>query len=311
MFERQPPKRPFDAPPRTRAATHRKTNHSMPTQHTLVETYRTHLLAAGRGSGTVDLRIRHLGYLARDHADLLAVTRKDLEQYLADRRDSHSAATRRSLRASFRTFYAWALAEELLSVDPSAHLPAIRGTQAPARVAVDTDVERGLEGATVEEQAIVLLARFACLRRSEIASLHTKNREGDLLRVTGKGQKVRMVALSTELLELLVRLEAVRGDGFYFPGRITGHRHPDSVYDTIKRLTSWHPHSLRHRGATAAYRATNDLLGLQAMLGHSSAATTERYVTLGDDSIRALAAANGFRSRTRSPGPSGAPFSVS
>lgn len=79
----------------------------------------------------------------------------------------------------------------------------------------------------------------------------------------------------------LTRLQALEESqpfGRYFPGATNGHLHPQSVHKIIKRLTGWNPHSLRHAGATAAYRGTRNLRAVQEMLGHASLATTERYL---------------------------------
>jgi integrase len=53
----------------------------------------------------------------------------------------------------------------------------------------------------------------------------------------------------------------------------------------------WTGHTLRHRLATAAYGGTRDLLAVSALLGHSRPETTQRYVRLPDDAIRAAVAA--------------------
>ena len=49
----------------------------------------------------------------------------------------------------------------------------------------------------------------------------------------------------------------------------------------------WTLHGLRHRFATAVYRATRDIIVVQQLLGHASVATTQRYLAFTDDSLRA------------------------
>ena len=51
-------------------------------------------------------------------------------------------------------------------------------------------------------------------------------------------------------------------------------------------------HKLRHRFATRAYRGSRKR-AVQALLGHSSVATTERYAADDDDDIRAAMMAAG------------------
>lgn len=262
----------------------------------LLAAFSTHLLAAGRGVGTVRLRVGYLRVLAADHPDLLAVEFQDLEQYLADRRSTHKAETRKSMRASFRVFYAWAYSEGLIPADPSFKLAPVRVPQTIPRMAPDDVVLAAVDRAKPIERAIVLLGRLGCLRRAEIATLHMRDRDGSHLRVTGKGEKQRRVPCPPELLTALHELEQTQPFGFYFPGTgADGHIHVDTVHRVITDLTGWNPHSLRHAGATAAFRTTRNLRAVQELLGHSTIATTERYVHVDEDELWAAAMGTGFR----------------
>lgn len=44
---------------------------------------------------------------------------------------------------------------------------------------------------------------------------------------------------------------------------------------------------MRHRYATRAYEATHDLLLVSKLLGHASVETTQRYVAMPDERLRA------------------------
>ena len=48
----------------------------------------------------------------------------------------------------------------------------------------------------------------------------------------------------------------------------------------------WTMHSLRHRTATRAYRATHDIVAVQQLLGHDSIATTQMYTLVEEDKVR-------------------------
>lgn len=247
------------------------------------------LRASSRSDATIRLRMRYVRAL---HADVhvLDVTRDDLEALLAARR--HLAPeTRKSMVASWRLFYGWALDRGLISDDPTRRLDSVRVPARVPRIAPDAAVRDGIRGASTRDRAMILLARYACLRLSEVARAHTRDRDGDRLRVLGKGGKERLVHLNEPLLFTLRALEREQGDGYYLPGASGGHMHPMSVNKVITRLTGCNPHSLRHAGATAAYRATGDLRSVQAMLGHASMATTQRYLHLNEDAMRRVAAA--------------------
>lgn len=259
----------------------------------MLNQYRTHLLSQGLGAGTADLYARRIAQLALT-SDLREVTTGDLEVFLARRR-ALAAETRKSMRSAFRSFYAWAHATGHTATDPAYLLKPIPVPVGVPRIAPDSTVQRGLETADEHLTAMILLARFGCLRLTELTTLHTRQREHDLLRIRGKGEKTRLVPANDELLHALVTLEHRQGPGYYFPGRTGPHLHPMSVNKMITRHLGVNPHSLRHAGATAAHRATGDLRAVQLLLGHSSLATTQRYLHSNIDDVRRAAAGTAFR----------------
>jgi site-specific recombinase XerD len=261
----------------------------------LIVVYRRHLRARGLADGTVTQRVLHVEALHAAHPDVLSVTTEDMEQILSRRLHTHAPESRRSMRSSWQSFYAWAKKAGHLEQDPAMELAPIRLPRAVARIADDEKVLFGLVGASARDAAMVLLGRLAGLRLTEITTLHTRDREDLVLRVRGKGSHVRMVPINSELLEVLLRLERIQGDGYYFRGGTGGHLHPQSVSKIITKLTDCNPHSLRHAAATAAYDKTRDLRGLQEFLGHASLATTERYVHVKVDQIRNIADATSLQ----------------
>lgn len=255
----------------------------------LLERFERWLLASDRGDGTIRLRMAHMRDLACSY-NLHAVTVDDLEYVQASRR-SLADETRKSQQSSWRLFYGWMHSRGIRQDNPAAQLEAIRVPVKVPRIAPDDDISRALSRATLQQRAMILLARYGCLRLTELATLHSSARDGERLRILGKGNKERIVYANRPLLLTLRELETEQGRGFYFPGQRGPHMHPASVNKIITRETGWNPHSLRHAGATAAYNATHDLRGVQEMLGHASLAVTERYLHLNDESRRRVAAA--------------------
>lgn len=260
----------------------------------LLMDYRRHLLASGKATTTIVQRVNFMTRLQTQHSDLLAVTTEDLEAWLAHRRRTLAAESRRSMRSTFQSFYRWTARSGRTPSDPSDLLEPITVPRAYGRIAPDDVVMRGLALATLPEKAMILLGRMAGLRLSEIASLHVRHRSGDTLRIVGKGQKMRMVPINDELKEVLDHLELVVGDDYYFPGRFGGYMHPQAVNKVMTRRLGVNPHSLRHAAATAAYRGTGDLRAVQDFLGHSSLATTAIYLHTDERQVRRAAAATAF-----------------
>jgi site-specific recombinase XerD len=264
--------------------------------------YRNHLYASGRSEGTIKQRTAHIEGLLFRHRGLASITTTDLERCLADMRKRGLAPeTMKSVRSSYRLFFAWAYATGRMPVDPSHDLQAIHVPVRVPRIAPDDVVQTSLITATLEQRTMILLARLACLRLTELTTLHTRAREHDALRIRGKGDKERIVYVNDDLMQTLLDREREVGDGYYFPGRFGAYLHPQSVNKIITRVTGCNPHSLRHAGATAAYRATKDLRAVQQMLGHASMATTQRYLHLDEEAMRRAAAGTSFVARARSP----------
>ncbi|WP_198147870.1 tyrosine-type recombinase/integrase [Microbacterium sp. XT11] len=246
------------------------------TNDEMIRRFEQWLLASYRAEGTVKLRVRHARMLAA-HVQLALATDEQIEQALIVTR-GYSAEYRHSILASWKLLYRWASAKRLVMFDPTLLLDPIPVRKRVPRIAADSAVSRALVNASARDRALVMLARYACLRLSEIAALHMRDRVGETLIIRGKGDKERFVDINPPLMLALTTLEDEQPYGAYFPGATAGHLHPQSVHKIIKRITGWHPHALRHAGATAAYQATRNLRAVQEMLGHSSLATTERYL---------------------------------
>lgn len=265
----------------------------------LLTEYANSMLASGLAASTVKLRIYHIERFRLTHPDLVQVTTVQLQDYLA-RTHGLAPESRKAILSSLRKFFHWAHRMGHIDNDPTLMLDSIRIPRVIPRLAPDDDIQVALISATEHEQGMILLGRLACLRLTELSTLHVRNRERDLLRITGKGGKQRMVPINDDLMPILLTLERINGGGYYFPGRYGGHMHPQSVNKIITRRTGWNPHSLRHAGATAAYRATGDLRAVQEFLGHSSLATTERYLHVGLDEVRRVGQGTSMKSTARS-----------
>jgi integrase/recombinase XerC len=250
--------------------------------------YATTQRAAQRSSGTVALQRHYLQRLARLHPDPAAVTTTDLETFLA----AHpwwQPETTRSARSSLRGFYKWACRKGLLEADPAQHLepvrtmpPVVRPAPEPvvAAVVADEDPRIALMG---------MLGAYLGLRCCEIARVHSADLDGDVLWVLGKGRKRRkVIVVHPGLLDRLRGLE-----GWAFPGRVDGHLSAGHVSRLLSRALAdgCTAHQLRSRMATVAFTATRDVLSVGRFLGHSRPETTQRYIALPDDGLRAAALA--------------------
>jgi len=239
----------------------------------------TALRAAGRAPGTVRVRVSYVERFALEvGVGPWAVTGDDVAAWLA--RGGWAPETRKSARASVRSFYGWAVDTGRLEHSPAERAPSVRVPPAPPRPAPDTALARALLRADRAEVGMVLLAAYMGLRRAEVAAVHSGDLGEHGLTVRGKGGRVRVVPVHPQAAAWLADV-----DGWAFPGRAGGHVAPDVVGRHLSRLLGpgWTGHTLRHRFATRAYGATGDVLALRDVLGHASVATTQRYVDVGAD----------------------------
>lgn len=258
----------------------------------LLSKYAQHLRSRNLAQRTIALRTSH----ARELSAIPPPTTEVLERWVNPPTRRLAAETVKSRRASARSYFGWLHATGRATTDPSAQLQPVKVPFTLPRVMPDPDLAHILaKPLALRDRAAILLARYACLRLNEIATLTTAQRQGDALLVRGKGGRDRIVYLGTDLLHTLEQIEREYGDGYYFHGRFTGHVHKDALHKIIKRATGWNPHALRHAGATAAYKATHDLRAVQMMLGHASIATTQRYLHLDEDALRAAALATALK----------------
>jgi len=258
----------------------------------LFTAYRKSLLASGKSGGTIDQRLGDVRRFAMMHPDLLEAARADLVDYFA--LGSHWAPEyRKKVRASMRSFYEWAQCEGYIETNPALVLKPVSIRRSKPRVAPEDVVKRAFAESNLPLRAIIALAAVMGLRRSEIAALHPRDRDGQQIRVRGKGDYIRLLTLDPVTHQLLLKLEVEQGSAcFYFPGRFGDHLHPCTVYKWIKDAIGhdWTPHSLRRRAATIGFAGTKDLRAVQEFLGHASVATTQLYVATSQDEIAAVAA---------------------
>jgi len=237
------------------------------------------LRAAGRPESTIALRRYHLTRLARelDSCTPFAVTGGQLIEWFGSQ--TFGREYRRSWRSSIRSFYAWAHALGYVDVDPARALPSVQPAEPLPRPAPEEEYRHALACAAPRVRLMLRLAAELGLRRGEVARIHARDLERDLLGWTlvvhGKGERTRRLPV-TDSLPAAIRL-AASPSGWLFPGRENGHLSAHWVGKLVARAlpNAWAMHSLRHRFATVAYSVDRDLIAVQKLLGHASVRKTQ------------------------------------
>ncbi len=152
------------------------------------------------------------------------------------------------------------------------------------------------------DAAVMALLYGSGLRISEALGLKRRDvplpGAGDVLVVTGKGNKTRMVPVLQNVLALVQDYVAMcphplSAEGPIFVGARGGPLNARIIQLTMERLRgalglpdSATPHALRHSFATHLLSRGGDLRAIQELLGHASLSTTQIYT--GIDAERLL-----------------------
>lgn len=257
-----------------------------------LEEYRTHLelAMAQRSAATRWYAVR---LFSESHPDPWAVRVGDVEAYLvalrARRGGPAAHSYRRSVMASLRLFYRWAVESKRTRLDPTEGITLKSGQDGQGRPCDDLAYRRALRDAPDADQRLMVeLVCRAGLRVSEVAAVRGADvtPDGRWLDVVGKGSKLRRVPIQADVAERIL----AGGPGYRFPGgRGRGDKHltPGNVGVKVGRLLpdGYSAHSGRHHAATEVYGRTHNLEAVRQVLGHKSIATTQTYLGVSGDDV--------------------------
>nr|WP_284879104.1 site-specific tyrosine recombinase/integron integrase [Acinetobacter variabilis] len=255
-----------------------------------------------------------LEFCAVQRLALNDVEATDLRQFLAEKVEQHglSSSSLQRMLSSIRQFMKWAEQAQYLAFNPADDFQLKRQSRSlPGMVDIET-VNQILDQPAPEteaqqqmwlrDKAILELLYSSGLRLAEIQSLRIKdvdfNRQ--LLRITGKGNKTRVVPFGSKakdsLMEWLKIYPLWNGD--FVPDAnvfITQKGNPLGARQIENRVkfqaqragvnVDLHPHLLRHCFASHMLSNSGDLRAVQEMLGHSNLSTTQIYTHIDFDRL--------------------------
>jgi len=149
--------------------------------------------------------------------------------------------------------------------------------------------------------AVLMLLYGSGLRISEALDLQRGDvpepGQGDVIMVTGKGRKQRLVPVLPQVLGLIADYVALcphelPAKGPLFRGAQGRRLSPRIIQLTMERLRgalglpdTATPHALRHSFATHLLARGGDLRAIQELLGHASMSTTQIYTAVDTDQL--------------------------
>jgi len=263
----------------------------------------------------------HLGDLPT-MAALEAFVRGDYRAWMAARskRKLQATSTARALSA-IKSFYRHAIKRGLMA---ETGITALRTPKLPRTLPKPLSAGEALEAVEAvcddaradwigKRDIAVLTLLYGCgLRISEALGLKRSDIPAGggampLLRITGKGNKTRMVPLLPVVIEAVQAYLALcpygsSGDEPLFYGARGGPLQPRPIQAAMQQLRARlglpetaTPHALRHSFATHLLAGGGDLRAIQELLGHASLSTTQRYTEV--DAAQLLAVYNAAHPR--------------
>lgn len=281
----------------------------------LVDQYLQHLASERRLSPhTIEAYRRDLALLVshlqqQAIADVAQVREFHIRQRLAGLHGQGGLSGRSLQRvlSAWRQFFAWLGSQRLVESNPVA---AIRAPKSPRRLPKTLDVDQMNRFLSIDDDswlakrdhAMLELFYSSGLRLSELAGLDLLaiDLSEGLVRVTGKGSKVRVVPVGRMAVTALRDWLSVRAEPLSLqtlpPGAlqnalfITQQGKRLGVRAIQLRLKHYslkqgmdepvHPHMLRHAFASHMLESSGDLRAVQELLGHASISTTQIYTHL-------------------------------
>jgi integrase/recombinase XerC len=203
----------------------------------------------------------------------------------------------RAMLSAFRSFFRFLARDGRLQNNPAAGVrsPKVR-RKLPEVLDVDeaaalVEVTAG-DPLALRDRAMLELLYSSGLRVSELCGVRWRDldTEQGLLRVTGKGNKTRIVPVGRMALNALAALRESQPAGADDPvlrGRGDGSLTPGAVRAAIKRRARaqgvWrrvYPHLMRHSCASHLLESSGNLRAVQELLGHADIGTTQIYTHL-------------------------------
>lgn len=220
---------------------------------------------------------------------------RDFLAYLQLKRQSRSHAIFRKI-SCLRTFFAFLLKEQYIKSNPTDTIQSPKLAKKLPIYLTQDELKKLLAAPDIKEPmgirdlAILTLFSYTGMRLSELVHLDIKdvNLKEHFVRVMGKGSKERIIPLITPVVRVLTEYLDVRpiveNDAFFISKkkqRIS----KDAVHELVRKYRikagisqeKFSPHKLRHTFATMLHGKDVDLIDIQALLGHSSVATTQIY----------------------------------
>jgi integrase/recombinase XerD len=252
-------------------------------------------------------------YLEKENTFLQSATQDKILNYLAYKVELKSTArTNARLLSTLKQFYRYLVRTGQRQDNPTELISAPKINRLLPDTLTEQEMENLLSAADIKtdyglrDRCMLELMYSSGLRVSELVTLQVNqvNHNIGLVRLTGKGNKERVVPVGEEALYWLKKYlqqsrpalikNQVTSDALFLSSRGSGITR-QAFWQHIKKYlaiagikNSYSPHSLRHAFATHLLNHGADLRTVQMLLGHSDLSTTQIYTHVAQARLQAL-----------------------
>ena len=243
--------------------------------------------------------------------NILDTSQVDIQQYLSFKFPTSKSRSISRLLAALRRLFRYLLRQKKIKIDPTLEIQSPKIPKSLPKSLSEEDVELLLAAPDVKTNAglrdkAMLELLYACgLRVSELVNIlltELSMTEG-VIRVTGKGNKTRLVPMGEEAVDWIKKyidesrnnILKQRVSKYLFITIRGGAMTRQAFWYLIKRYAiianikkSMSPHIMRHAFATHLLNHGADLRVVQMLLGHSDISTTQIYTHVARERLKKL-----------------------
>ncbi len=237
--------------------------------------------------------------------DINRISKRTIQKfmiYLSEKNLSPRSISRHL--SSLRSFYNFLIFNDFININP---MEEIQNPKLPQKIVKYFDEDSINEildlmekdGEILQDFAIMEILYATGLRVSEICELTKSNIdfESEIIKVKGKGNKIRIIPMTTRLLEILKKLniDKLENNQTIFRTKRGGKLYPKYIERIVKKYLSdisedgrVYPHIIRHTFATHLLDRGADIGAIKELLGHESLETTTIYTHVSIEHLKKI-----------------------
>jgi integrase/recombinase XerC/integrase/recombinase XerD len=193
--------------------------------------------------------------------------------------------------STLSSFYRFLYSQGIVTANPLTGIDHPRIKQQEVKYLKHNQVLRLIDSIEDPRDKLIVRTIYATgVRVSELCNMNIEDIDFDehTIRITGKGEKIRIVFVDDDTLSDILRFIGNRIVGPLFVGQQGKHISSRAIQHIFKHYapSGITPHKIRHSYASELYRRSKNLRVVQENLGHTSIKTTEIYLHTDIDERR-------------------------